>query len=77
MTRRFNSFEEIDEQLKILALKREIDKECTKLRFQDIKNHLYPVNLVRGMDGALLRVMIPYVLTRVMKIIQSRRKVHA
>ena len=74
MTRRFNSFEEIDEQLKILALKREIDKECAKLRVLDIKNHLYPVNLVRSMDGTIARVMIPLVISRIMKKIQSRKK---
>ena len=74
MTRRFNSFEEIDEQLKILALKREIDKECAKLRISDIKNHLYPANLVRSMDGTIARVLIPLVISRIMKKIQSRRK---
>ena len=74
MTRRFNSFEAIDEQLKILALKREIDKECAKLRVLDIKNHLYPVNLVRSMDGTIARVMIPLVISRIMKKIQSRKK---
>lgn len=74
MTRRFSSFDEIDEQLKILRLKREIDKECAKLRIFDIKNHLYPVNLVRSMDGTLARVMIPLVITRIMKKIQSRKK---
>ncbi len=74
MTKRFNSFEEIDEQLKILALKREIDKECAKLRVLDIKNHLYPVNLVRSMDGTIARVMIPLVISRIMKKIQSRKK---
>ena len=74
MTKRFNSFEEIDEQLKILYLKREIDKECAKLRIYDIKNHLYPVNLVRSMDGTIARVMIPLVISRIMKKIQSRKK---
>ena len=74
MTPRFNSFEEIDEQLKILALKREIDKECAKLRVNDIKTHLYPVNLIRGADGVLTRVMVPYVLTRLMKKLKSRRE---
>lgn len=74
MTKRFNSFEEIDEQLKILTLKREIDKECAKLRIYDIKSHLYPVNLVRSMDGTLVRVMIPLVISRIMKKIQSRNK---
>ena len=74
MTKRFNSFEEIDEQLKIRDLKREIDKECAKLRIYDIKNHLYPVNLVRSMDGTIARVMIPLVISRIMKKIQSRKK---
>ncbi len=73
MTKRFNSFEEIDEQLKILSLKREIDKECAKLRVNDIKTHLYPINLLRNADGVLTRVMVPYVLTRLMKKIKSRK----
>ncbi len=67
MSTKFNSFEEIDDQLKILSLKREINKERVKLKFGDLKTHLYPMNILKGLDGKLTRILVPLVFTRLLK----------
>jgi len=67
MNKKYNSFKEIDEDLKILALQREINKEYTKHSVQEIKTYFYPFNLMRGIDGFVVRVLVPFILTKVFK----------
>jgi hypothetical protein len=67
MNKKYNSFKEIDEDLKILALQREINKEYTKYSFQEIKTYFYPINLMKGIDGFVVRVLVPFILTKVIK----------
>lgn len=67
MNKKYYSFKEIDEDLKILALQREINKEYTKHSFQEIKTYFYPFNLMRGVDGFVVRVLVPFILTKVFK----------
>ena len=67
MNKKYYSFKEIDEDLKILALQREINKEYTKYSFQEIKTYFYPFNLMRGVDGFVARVLVPFILTKVLK----------
>lgn len=67
MIGKYNSFREIDEDLKILALEREINKEYTKYSLQELKTYFYPFNLIRNFDGFVAKVMIPFILTRVFK----------
>jgi len=42
---RYNSFDEIDKQLKILNLQREISKESLKLNLMRSKISIYPANI--------------------------------
>lgn len=67
MNKKYNSFKEIDEDLKILALQREINKEYTKHSFQELKTYFYPINLIRSFDGFVARVVVPFILTKVIK----------
>ncbi len=67
MNKKYNSFKEIDEDLKILALQREINKEYTKHSFQELKTYFYPFNLIRSFDGFVARVVVPFILTKVFK----------
>ena len=67
MIGKYNSFREIDDDLKILALEREINKEYTKYSVQELKTYFYPFNLIRSFDGFVAKVMIPFILTRVFK----------
>lgn len=67
MIGKYNSFREIDEDLKILALEREINKEYTKYSLQELKTYFYPFNLIKSFDGFVAKVMIPFILTRIFK----------
>lgn len=67
MIGKYNSFKEIDQDLKILALEREINKEYTKYSMQELKTYFYPFNLIKSFDGFVAKVLIPLVLTKVFK----------
>ena len=67
MIGKYNSFREIDQDLKILALEREINKEYTKYSLQELKTYFYPFNLIKSFDGFVAKVMIPFILTRIFK----------
>jgi hypothetical protein len=54
----YNSFEEIDQRLKILKLKREIDKESLKLNWKNSKASLYPINVLYEFRGFLLKKLL-------------------
>jgi hypothetical protein len=67
MIGKYNSFREIDNDLKILALEREINKEYTKYSVQELKTYFYPFNLIRSFDGFVASVIIPFVIRKVFK----------
>jgi hypothetical protein len=54
----YNSFEEIDNHLKILKLKREIDKECLKLHLKNSKIRLNPINIVQEFRIEILKQLL-------------------
>lgn len=68
MIGKYNSFKEIDQDLKILALEKEISKEYTKYSMQELKTYFYPFNLIRSFDGFVAKVVVPLVLTKVFKM---------
>ncbi len=49
----YSSFEEIDSQLKILKLKRTINKEHLKYNYNKAKYYLYPKNIIVEFTNAL------------------------
>jgi hypothetical protein len=67
MKKRYNSFEEIDAQLKIMELRREIDKEYVKLECNTIKNLMIPRNLMRSLESAFQGVVISLLLGKLFK----------
>lgn len=54
----YTSFEEIDRDLKILKLQRQIDKEQLKLSVQETKNSLYPTHLLGGFKGIVQKLLL-------------------
>ncbi len=50
---KYNSFEDIDNQLKILSLQKQIYKEQIKLSFKNSKNSLRPNNIMNEFKGLL------------------------
>lgn len=59
--KRYTSFTEIDQDLKILKLQQEIDKENLKLNVQTAKNSIYPTNLMGGVGGIVQKLVISLV----------------
>ena len=67
MIKQYSSFKGIDEQLKILKLKRKIDKESVKLNLNKSIIELYPSNLWGELGGIFLKFIIPYVTEKMLK----------
>ena len=49
----YSSFEEINRDLKILKLQKDIDLEEVKLSYHEVKNSLSPVGLIANIVGAI------------------------
>jgi len=78
----FKSFEEIDQQLKILWLQKEIAHENIKLSLKKTKNNLYPKNLLGGinnLDGTsafIQSMLIPFLISKILKKLKKRKAMH-
>ncbi len=64
MTYPYNSFKEIDERLRILALQRAISKESLKLKLYAAKREIYPSHLLGGLGGSLQKLALTWVLKK-------------
>ena len=73
MTKRYSSFEEIDERLKILRLQREIDTESLKLHFNQAKTNLYPTKLMGGLSGMVQKVMLTLAIKKLSRLFRRSR----
>tara|TARA_R110000868_G_scaffold150063_3_gene372997 strand:- start:61822 stop:62037 length:216 start_codon:yes stop_codon:yes gene_type:complete len=63
----FNSFDEMDQKLRILKLQREIDKEQLKRHFNNAKSSLYPTRLLGGFAGITKKLVISFVANKILK----------
>ena len=62
----YTSFEDIDWDLKILKLQRQIDEEQVKLAVQKTKEELYPTNILTGMAPLLQNLALTIVAKKLM-----------
>lgn len=65
--KQYASFSEIDKQLKILSLQREINLERFKLNLKRLKSDLYPTELLGGFKGVVQKTLITLVLNKLRK----------
>jgi hypothetical protein len=65
--KKYSSFREIDQQLQIFSLQREIDKESLKLNLNRVKVDLYPSNLMGGFKDVLQKSLLTLVITKLLK----------
>lgn len=78
----YNSFEEVDRQLKILWLQKEIARENIKLGIKKTKTGLYPKNLLGGMDtvgstgGFIQSMLITFITGKILKLLKKRKSIH-
>ncbi|HEA19922.1 hypothetical protein LCGC14_1607930 [marine sediment metagenome] len=56
--KKYKSFDEIDQDLKILKLERQIDLENLKMNFNQTKQSLYPSSLLGGFGGIVKTFLI-------------------
>ena len=56
--KRYTSFDQIDADLRILKLQKEIDRENLKLKYYTVKNGLYPAQLFSGLGGIAKNIVI-------------------
>lgn len=61
MKKKYTSFEEIDKDLKILKLKRQIQEEKVKLAMENTKKEFYPTNIIGGLAPLIQKIMISLV----------------
>lgn len=61
----YSSFEEIDHDLNILRLQREIDKENLKLNLHRAKTYFHPIHLVGGVKGLLQKLLITLIAKKI------------
>ena len=72
-TKRYHSFDEIEEQLKILRLQREIDKETLKLHLSNAKATLSPTQFFGGASGILKKYILVLFIKRIKRLFQKDR----
>ena len=65
--KRYKSFTEIDQDLKILKLQQEIDRENLKLTFRTAKSNLYPTNMLGGLGGIIKKLAISMIAKKLLK----------
>ncbi|MCB0371421.1 MAG: hypothetical protein KDD31_00260 [Muricauda sp.] len=65
--KQYSSFEDIEQDLKILKLQRQIDEEKLKLSFENTKKELYPVNILGGVAPILQKIAISLVAKKVLQ----------
>lgn len=70
--KQYASFEEINQDLRILKLQREVDKEYLKLNIQHVKNCLYPTNLLGGVGGITKKLLLTLMVKKIVEKFSER-----
>lgn len=71
---RYNSFDEIDERLRILKLETEIDKESFKHDILKFKKNITPAILSGGIGGMVQIVILSFITKKLAKIFRKESK---
>ncbi|WP_394354979.1 DUF6327 family protein [Psychroserpens luteus] len=67
MPNNYNSFNEIDNQLKILSLQKQIYKEHIKLNIKSSKNSLSAINIKSEFKSALQEQVLTFIINNLIK----------
>jgi len=63
----FSSFNEIDQELRILRLQRQVDSEQLKLHLNGLKSSFYPTNILGGFKGVAKKLLLSFVAKKILK----------
>lgn len=81
-TKQYKSFEDIDKQLKIYSLKKNIAHEQLKISLKETKNDLVPKNLMGSINhlgnaGMILQQFaITFITEKLVKKFKKRKSIH-
>lgn len=64
---KYHSFEAIDQDLRILKLKRKIEEEKLKLAVEQVKQEIYPTNLLGGLAPLVQKIAISVIAKKVLQ----------
>ena len=65
--RQYTSFEDIDRDLRVLKLQRQIEEEKVKLAIQNTKKELYLTNILGGLAPLLQKIAISLIAKKLLK----------
>lgn len=74
MRKNYKSFEEIDTQLEVLKLQREIDYESFKLNLHKAKRDVLPRQFSHGIGGVIQKFVIALVARKLSKRFTQRQQ---
>ncbi len=65
-TKRFSTFEEIDQQLRILRLQRDISSERIKLQFNELISNfrLYPLQVIENIGNTIQKLLLVFAIKK-------------
>jgi len=69
--RQYNSFEEIDQQLKIYSLKKEINIENIKINISNSKDKFYKSYLIDNILGFIKGIIISFTVKKIFKFFKK------
>lgn len=67
IAKKYSSFEEIDERLKILKLQKDISRESLRFNIKKSKETFYPSHVLGEFSGVIQKVLLGFVLKKVLK----------
>ncbi|MBU2945296.1 DUF6327 family protein [Zobellia uliginosa] len=74
MTKKYSSFAEIENDLKILKLQKEIAKESLKFDLKSTKGHLNPVNMASTASFTVKQLAVDLALSKGLTILHKLRR---
>lgn len=71
MGKHYNSFEEIDERLKVLSLLRDIEVEGLKLSLNRTKSAMHPMQLAGNLKGSIQKILLVFAIKKLKTIFRK------
>ncbi|MGY8916307.1 MAG: DUF6327 family protein [Flavobacteriales bacterium] len=65
--KKYTSFQEIDERLKILRLQKNISRESLKFNIKKSKETFYPTQVLGEFSGVFQKVILGFILRKILK----------
>ncbi len=77
MGKQYNSFEEIDERLKVLSLLRDIEVERLKLSLNRTKSAVHPLQLAGSFKGSIQKILLVFAIKKLKLLFGKSKKLHS